>query len=86
MAIVGEYYGRKNFATIRGFLQLFLVPTTVLGPVFAGLVYDRTGSYQIAFTSFIVALLVGTAFVFLARRPPSRAPSETTEGVAAGHP
>jgi MFS family permease len=82
MAIVGEYYGRKNFATIRGFLQLFLVPTTVLGPIFAGLVYDSTGSYQIAFMSFIVALLVGTVFVFLSRRPPSQVPTPVMEAVA----
>ena len=86
MAIVGEYYGRKNFATIRGFLQLFLVPTTVLGPIFAGLVYDSTGSYQIAFTGFIVALLVGTAFVFLARRPPSQTPTLVMETVASERP
>ncbi len=84
MAIVGEYYGRQYFATIRGFLQLFLVPTTVLGPVFAGLVYDRTGSYQIAFMSFIVALLVGTVFVFLSRKPTPRATgSRAGEGATA---
>ena len=69
MAIVGDYFGRKNFATIRGYMQLFQIPTTVLGSVFAGWVYDTTGNYQVAFTTFIVALLVGTAFLFLARRP-----------------
>ena len=26
-AIVGEYFGRENFATIRGFMQLFQIPT-----------------------------------------------------------
>ncbi|MFH1560895.1 MAG: MFS transporter [Chloroflexota bacterium] len=70
MAIVGEYFGRKNFATIRGWMQLCNIPTTVLGPVYAGWVYDTTGNYQIAFTTFIVALVVGTVFIFLARRPP----------------
>ena len=69
MAIVGEYFGRKNFATIRGYMQLFHIPTTVLGPVFAGWIYDTTGSYQVAFTTFIIAMLVGTVFLFLARRP-----------------
>jgi MFS family permease len=75
MAMIGEYFGRMNFATIRGFMQLFHIPTTVFGPVFAGLVYDATGSYEIAFTSFIIALVVGAAFLVLARRPlpPTRA-------------
>lgn len=69
MAIVGEYFGRKHYATIRGFLQLFLVPATVIGPIYAGWIYDTTDNYQIAFTSFIVVLIVGTVFVFLAKRP-----------------
>ena len=69
MAIVGEYYGRKNFATIRGFMQFFQIPTTVVGPIYAGWIYDATGSYQFAFMSFIVALLVGTGLLLLARRP-----------------
>ncbi|MFH1560897.1 MAG: MFS transporter [Chloroflexota bacterium] len=69
MAIIGEYFGRKNFATIRGFTLLFHIPATVLGPVYAGWIYDTTDSYQIAFMSFIVALVVGTVFLYLARRP-----------------
>ena len=36
MAIIGEYFGRKNYATIRGFNQLFHVPTTVIGPFLPG--------------------------------------------------
>jgi MFS family permease len=79
MAIVGEYFGRLRYATIRGFMQLFLMPATVVGPIYAGWVYDTTNNYQIAFTSFIGALLVGTVFVFLARRPrPPRALAQTS--------
>ena len=70
MAIVGEYFGRKNFAAIRGWMQLFHIPATVLGPIYAGWIYDTTDSYQIAFMSFMVALILGTAFLFIARRPP----------------
>lgn len=68
-AIVGEYFGRASYATIRGLMQFFLIPATVFGPVYAGFVYDKTGSYDIAFTSFIVTLLIGTIFMMLARRP-----------------
>ena len=69
MAIVGEYFGRKNYATIRGFNQLFHIPTTVSGPVFAGWIYDTTGSYTVAFTSFIIAMLIGVGFLAFAKRP-----------------
>ena len=69
MAIIGEYFGRKSYATIRGFQQLFLIPATVVGPVYAGWIYDTTGSYDVAFASFIAALVAGTVFIWLARRP-----------------
>ena len=69
MAIIGEYFGRRSYATIRGFQQLFLIPATVLGPVYAGWIYDTTGSYDVAFTSFIAVLVAGTVFLWLARRP-----------------
>ena len=69
MAIMGEYFGRKNFAAIRGWMQLCHVPSTVVGPVYAGWIYDTTNNYQIAFTSFIVALILGTGFLFLSKKP-----------------
>ena len=75
-SVVGEYFGRKNYATIRGLMQFFLIPATFAGPIYAGLVFDLTGSYHMAFTSFIVALLLGTAFVFLARHPKPPASAE----------
>jgi MFS family permease len=76
MAIVGEYFGRKHYATIRGFNQLFQVPTTVAGPIFAGWIYDTTGSYTVAFSTFIGAMLVGVSFIFFAKKPPlPRVPS-----------
>ncbi|MFH1560896.1 MAG: MFS transporter [Chloroflexota bacterium] len=69
MAVIGEYFGRTNFATIRGFMQFCHIPPTVLGPVYAGWIYDTTNNYQIAFMSIIAALVVGTVFLFFARRP-----------------
>ena len=68
-SIVGEYFGRKNYATIRGYMQFFLIPATLVGPIYAGLVFDLTDSYHIAFVSFIFSLLLGAVFMFLARRP-----------------
>ncbi|MBI2856446.1 MAG: MFS transporter [Chloroflexi bacterium] len=75
-SVVGEYFGRKNYATIRGFMQFFQIPATFAGPIYAGLVFDLTGSYHFAFISFVFALLTGTVFVFLARHPKPPASAE----------
>ena len=84
MAIIGEYFGRKNYATIRGFNQLFHVPTTVIGPVFAGWVYDTTGSYNFAFSIFIITMLIGVGFIFFAKKPepPVRTPPDNERRVS----
>ena len=71
-AIVGDYFGRTNYATIRGFQQFFTIPAVVFGPIYAGLVFDVSGDYSFAFMSFIGTLIVGMVFVFLARNPLSK--------------
>lgn len=40
-ATVGDFYGRKYFATIRGVLSFFYMWGSVAGPVLAGAIYDR---------------------------------------------
>lgn len=44
-ATVGDFFGRKSFATIRGTMSFFYMWGPVAGPVVAGAVYDRTQSY-----------------------------------------
>ena len=45
-AIAGDLFGRKHFAKIRGYMGLFYTWGGVLGPVLAGAVFDRWGTYQ----------------------------------------
>jgi len=68
-AIIGDYYGRKAFATIRGYLMLFLLPATVAGPIFGGWIHDTYGSYQLAFRIIIILYVVGLFVWFFVRRP-----------------
>ena len=50
----------------------------VLGPIFAGVVFDVTESYTIAFASFAVSAIASSVLmVFL--RPPRRRPSARRE-------
>jgi len=61
-ATIGDFFGRKNFAKIRGSMSFLYTWGSVLGPVPAGAVYDRTQSYQLLFgillsISWLTALL-----------------------------
>ena len=70
----GAYFGRRAFGTISGTMDFVQMFGLVLGPVFAGFVFDYTGSYTIAFTSFAVsAAASGVLMLFL--RPPRRTPT-----------
>ena len=69
MAIIGDYFGRRRYATIHGLIQFLLVPVTFFGPVFAGRVFDVTGEYQVAFNVFMIVMLAGAAFMLFARKP-----------------
>jgi len=63
------YFGRRSFGTVSGtmdFLQMFGL---VLGPVYAGFVFDATGSYSIAFTSFAVSATTASLLMFFLRPP-----------------
>ncbi len=77
--ILGEYYGRKNFGTIYGLMQGISIAAGVGGPVIAGITYDVTGSYYIAFVIFAVVTVATGRSLFCLRRPvPANAPAEAT--------
>lgn len=45
-AVVGDFFGRKHFAKIRGYMSFFYMWGGVAGPVIAGMIYDRWQSYE----------------------------------------
>jgi MFS family permease len=70
-ALRAEYFGRKAFGTISGAMDAIQMFGLVLGPVFAGLVYDLTESYYPAFITFAIsAALAALTMGFI--RPPKR--------------
>ncbi len=68
-SIIGEYWGRKNFAFIRGLVNGVAMLGIVTGPVFAGWIYDISHSYQIAFLCFVGCFFLA-ALVFFFAKPP----------------
>ncbi len=74
VALRGQLFGRKIFATMGGVTSAMTAIATVAAPVFAGYIYDATGSYSIAFYTFLgLICLSGLAFLFV--RYPKRASS-----------
>jgi len=68
-ALRGDYFGRKHFATIAGVQQSIVAIGTIIGPVFAGWVFDVSHSYDIAFTAFIISVSLGAVICFFAKPP-----------------
>ncbi len=69
VALRGDYFGRRYFATIAGVQQSVVAVGTIIGPVYAGWIFDTTRSYDTAFLTFIVAIIVGAVLVLFARQP-----------------
>jgi sugar phosphate permease len=67
-ATVGDFFGRKSFATIRGTMSFFYLWGPALGPVITGAVYDRYQSYAPMMTTFIaLSLTAGCLYALLAK-------------------
>jgi len=59
-ATVGDFYGRKYFATIRGMLSFFYMWGSFAGPVLAGAIYDRSQTYASVLWGLFMILLLAT--------------------------
>lgn len=66
---VGEYFGRKNFAKIRGSMSFISTWGSVIGPVVMGAVYDQTRSYDIMIWASAALLLVASGFYAMVKKP-----------------
>ena len=71
-ATVGDFFGRRHFATIRGMMSFFYMWGSFAGPVLAGVVFDRTQSYVILLWILFGMLIFATLMVLLLIRPWAR--------------
>ncbi|MGH7828040.1 MAG: MFS transporter [Candidatus Binatia bacterium] len=68
-ATLGDFFGRKYFGTIRGTMSAFYLWGAAAGPVVAGAVYDRYGSYGPMMSALIALFLIAACFYALLRKP-----------------
>jgi MFS family permease len=69
--LVQDTFGLKSFGTIFGVIQFVSLGAALSGPLFAGVSFDATGSYRLAF-GVLAVLFVGAAFIVSLARPPER--------------
>ncbi len=67
--MLSDYYGRARFATLMGFMSLFMNVGMFISPYASGLVFDRTGSYYWVLAVFTPLYLVSAVAFLFATRP-----------------
>lgn len=70
--LVGNYFGRKPYASLVGIIWMVITVSTALAPVLAGIVFDHMHSYALAFYAVAGLSVFGAVLVFLARPPGQR--------------
>jgi MFS family permease len=68
-AIRADYFGSTSFGMISGISSMVVMVGMIAGPLVAGILADRTGSYVAGFTVLAVMAALGSIFFLLARRP-----------------
>ncbi|MDP6585088.1 MAG: MFS transporter, partial [Anaerolineales bacterium] len=69
--VVGEYFGRTRYPQIMGFIFPIVISAESIGPFIAGVIYDTTTTYTIAFVIIASVSFLGLiCAVFL--RPPKQ--------------
>jgi MFS family permease len=57
-ALVGDFFGRRHFATIRGWIGTLQSVASMPAAVFTGWIYDQTQSYTYALIPFMISYCV----------------------------
>ncbi len=83
IVMIGQYFGRQYFGAVFGLIQGLSALGGMIGPVWAGWVFDTTGSYFIAFVMATVILVVATPLVMLSTNPQKTSASGPATPVAA---
>ena len=68
-AIIGDFFGRKHFATIRGNMTFCYMWGSALGPVIAGYIYDQTQSYGSVLWGLVATLSLSVLLTGLLIKP-----------------
>ncbi|MSQ23399.1 MAG: MFS transporter [Chloroflexi bacterium] len=68
-AVVGNFFGRTSYATVRGSVGFFQSLISLPAPVLAGWLYDTTQSYEVALLPIIGFYMAAFVLYWMLRRP-----------------
>ena len=68
-ALLANYFGNRNYASLIAIRGLVVTPIAALGPVIAGYTFDSIGSYTQVFVSVALAGLIPVLILLLMRPP-----------------
>lgn len=68
-SMIGDFFGRRTYGTLRGIMGVAYGFTTFVSPIFAGWIYDTTGSYDRVLIAFSISLLIAAASFGILRKP-----------------
>ena len=85
-SLLGDFFGRESFATLRGGITMVHSFMSMGVPVFAGWVYDTSGSYHWAMLPILgLYVMAALAFWYLPHaKPPKRVADPARKGVFTG--
>ena len=67
--MLGNYFGMAPFAPLLGIITTITCIVGALSPAFGGIIYDRLGAYDAAFTTLLALAAAGALSIPLARPP-----------------
>lgn len=73
----GVVYGREAFGRAMGLMNLLMLPFSIAGAPIAAHLFDETGSYRLAFASFLLCFVVGAGAIAFLRIPEAAGPRAT---------
>ena len=84
LAIIGDYFGRRNYGSIVGIISSVNAIFGALGPVFVGLVFDATDTYRPAFITLAILVAFAVPLTLIMERPGRVAARSRRSARAAG--
>jgi MFS family permease len=83
-AIRADYFGAASFGTISGISSMIVMLGMMFGPLVAGVVADRTGSYVPGFQMLAALAALGSVSFFLATPPDPHGREARVSGAPVG--
>lgn len=71
-AFQAEYFGLRSFGAIQGLVFTVSMLGSLVGPVFAGWLYDQTDSYRLAFVLLSLGAFLAVPLTLSVRKPQPR--------------